>query len=266
MTSTEQASTTVALEWPTPEIATLTLDRPKAGNSLSVQLVGDLRRAVRELTYGNRPKAVVVSGRGRFFCAGADLKEQDRPSSWLDDVRQAFDELAALPALVIAAINGACMGGGLELALACDVRMAARSSRLGLPEIRFGALPAAGGPQRLARVVGAGRAKLLICTGRHLTADEAAALGVVDEVVDDDDLHAAALGVASEVANHAGYAIAAAKVAVDAGQDAGLAEALRLEYRLIDTMAGPEERAAEVRRAMERSDTYGRIFGSEKER
>lgn len=246
-------------------VVTLTLDRPDAGNSLSSRLVDDLGAAVRRLTYDDRPKAVVVTGSGRFFCAGADLKERERPASWLDDVRRAFDDLAALPALVIAAINGACMGGGLELALACDMRIAARSAKLGLPEIRFGALPGAGGPARLARVVGPGRAKMLICTGRHLSADEAERLGVVDLVVDDDSVLEAATSVAAEAAQHASYAIGAAKLAVDGGLNAGLAEALRLEYRIIDTMATPDERAEEVRRAMERSATYGRIFGSEKE-
>lgn len=263
--SDSPGATTVRLDHTSDGIATLTLDRPDAGNSLSTGLVADLASAVRSLTYELRPKAVVVTGSGRFFCAGADLKERDRPASWLDDVRAAFDDLAAVPALVIAAINGACMGGGLELALACDVRIAARSARLGLPEIRFGALPAAGGPQRLARVIGPGRTKLLVCTGRHLSAEEAEAMGVVDLVVDDADLLSSAGAIAAEAAVHAGYAIAAAKAAVDGGFDAGLAEALRLEYRIIDTMATPEERAEEVRRAMERSATYGRIFTADKE-
>lgn len=252
---------TVQLAWPDEEVALLTLDRPDAGNALSTQLARDLAAAVDEV--GRRPaaKALVVTGAGRMFCAGADLKETPKPPGWLDLLRRTLDDLAALPVPTIAAINGACMGGGTELALACDLRVIAAGAKIGLPEISFGALPAAGGPQRLARLVGPARAKWLVMSAARLTAEEAAAIGLVDRVAPDGEAGAQGLAVARELAVHAGYALRTAKAAIDRGAGLRLEDALDVEYRLIDTMATPEERAAEVQKAMTRSATYGRIFG-----
>jgi enoyl-CoA hydratase/carnithine racemase len=252
---------TVQLAWPEDEVALLTLDRPDAGNALSTQLARDIAGAVAEVRARPVAKALVITGAGRMFCAGADLKETPKPPGWLDLLRRTFDEVADLPVPTIAAINGACMGGGTELALACDIRIIAMWARIGLPEITFGALPAAGGPQRLARLVGPSRAKWLVMSGARLSAEEAAGIGLVDRVVHDGEAMAQGLTMARELATHAGYALRTAKAAIDRGAALPLADALEAEYRLIDTMATPEERAAEMQKAMGRSATYNRIFG-----
>ncbi|MGD9932315.1 MAG: enoyl-CoA hydratase/isomerase family protein [Dehalococcoidia bacterium] len=250
---------TVDLDWPTSEIARITLNRPDAGNSLSSQLVTDLTASLRTVRFEPGCKVLLITGAGRFFCAGADLKEKDRPSSWIWDLRRAFDLIEELPVPVVALINGSCMGGGTELALACDFRIALRSVSLGLPEIQFGALPAAGGPQRLLRLVGPARAKLLIMSGEHIPASRAMEIGLLEECVDG-DLEAAGMDFAARLALRAGYAVRATKFLINRGINMPLSDALALDYQVMDTMASPEERRAEMEKAAARSKTYAKIF------
>lgn len=254
---------TVVLEWVTGEIAKLTLNRPDAGNSLNTRLASDLIRAIEVVRYEPKAKVLIVTGSGRFFCAGADLKERERPASWIWDVRRAFDLLEELPVPVIAAVNGACRGGGTELALACDFRFVARSVAVGLPEIQFGALPAAGGPQRLLRLVGPSWAKYLVMLGEPVSADEAVRLGLANEVVADADLDRRVMEVAEQLAQRAGYALRAAKFLVNRGVNVPLSDALSMDYVVMERMASPDERAAEVQKAAARSQTYARIFKEE---
>ncbi len=257
------AGATVTLEWESEAVARLTLDRPDAANSINAVLAADLYAAAREVRFSGRAKAAIVTGRGRFFCAGADLKEHDKAPGWIWDLRRAIDELEAMELPVVAAINGPAMGGGAEIALACDIRLAARSIRIGLPEIKFGALPGAGGPQRLVRLVGPGWAKRLVMTGEALSAEAAAAIGLVEEVVDDDDLQGRASELAATLAAHARYALSAAKFAIDRGAGLPLQEGLALGYRLIDEMGSEEEFYSEVEKAIARDPTYARIFRPE---
>lgn len=256
---------TVSLEWECPEVALITLNRPDAGNSLSSQLVSDLHQAADCVRFTESAKVLVITGAGRFFCAGADLKEQDRPRSWIWRARAAIDHLPEMEQIVIAAMNGPAMGGGTELALACDLRVATRSAQIGLPEIKFGALPGAGGPQRLARLVGPARAKYLVCSGRALSVEQAQTMGIVDEIADDGEATARAVELAQELAEHAAYALRTAKSVIDRGLDVPLPAALRAEYEAIDGMATPEQFNAEVQKAMARSNTYAKIFASSKE-
>lgn len=262
MTASSQYET-VVLEWQTPEIAWITLDRPDAGNSLSTALVRDLIAAVDEVRFAPEAKVLVITGGGRFFCAGADLKERDKPASWIWDVRRAFDLIADLPVPVIAAINGACMGGGTELALACDFRIAAESVQIGLPEIKFGALPAAGGPQRLLRVVGPTQAKLLIMTGEPVAAQQALDIGLVIEVTEDGSLRGRAENLAAQLAERAGYALRTTKFVINRGENVPLSDGLLIDYESMERMATSAERAAEVRKARERSATYASIFSGD---
>jgi enoyl-CoA hydratase/carnithine racemase len=251
---------TVDLTWHGESVGVLTLRRPDAGNAISTQLATDVLAAMELVAGRPEAKVLVVTGAGRMFCAGADLREAKGPG-WIGLVRRAVTSFAEVEVPVIAAINGACMGGGTEIALACDLRVAAQGVRIGLPEIAFGALPAAGGPQRLARLVGPSRAKWLIMSAARLEAGEAAAIGLVDRAAGEGRALEEALAMADQLAVHAGYALRTAKAVIDRGADMVLPEALTMEYRSIDTMATAEERAAEVQRAMERSTTYGRIFG-----
>lgn len=251
---------TVELDWPAPEIGRLTLNRPEAGNSLSSQLVADLIDGINAVRFEPACKVLLVTGAGRFFCAGADLKERDKPASWIWDVRRAFDLLEALPMPVVALINGACMGGGTELALACDFRIAATSVSVGLPEIQFGALPAAGGPQRMLRLIGPARTKYLVMTGEAIPASRAVEFGLVDECSDTEDLSARGLEFAERLAIRAGYALRATKFLVNRGINMPLSDALALDYEVMDKMATSEERLTEMQRAAARSKTYAKIF------
>ncbi|MGK2965985.1 MAG: enoyl-CoA hydratase/isomerase family protein [Tepidiformaceae bacterium] len=252
---------TVLLAWHTPEIGVMTLNRPEAGNSFSAGLRRDVAAVAREVRGRDGMKALVITGAGRLFCAGMDLKEQNRGSGAIWDLREALDLIEELPFPVIAAINGASMGGGTELALVCDFRVMARSAKLGLPEIKFGTLPAAGGPQRLLRTVGIPNAKWLVMSGESIDAAEAYRIGLVDEVAEDGEALHAALVRAEKLAERAAYALRAAKLAINRGASGSQADGLMFEYELITKMATPEESAAERRKAAERDATYGKIFG-----
>jgi enoyl-CoA hydratase/carnithine racemase len=201
-------------------------------NALSWQLLDELAGVVERL--GNDPdlKAVVVTGSERVFAAGAEISELLEGGPLLGNFRQTFDGLAALPRPVIAAISGYALGGGLELALACDLRVASETARLGLPEIKLGVFPAAGGTQRLTRLVGPARTKELIWSGRHLRPDEALAIGLVDRVVPAGAHLDAALEWAGELARGAVVAMGLSKQAVDGGLDLSLADGLDLEADL----------------------------------
>jgi enoyl-CoA hydratase/carnithine racemase len=214
-------------------VAVVTLNNPKV-NALSQELLAELRDAAAELT-ATPPGAVVVTGGERIFAAGADIGQFGGPAE-ADTIGHGFhtalDAIAAIPRFVIAAVSGYALGGGCELALACDYRIAGERAVFGQPEILLGIIPGGGGTQRLARAVGASRAKELMITGRQVKADEALRIGLADEVVPGDELHARALELASQVAAGALQAQAFTKQAVDQGLGMPLADGLALERRL----------------------------------
>jgi enoyl-CoA hydratase/carnithine racemase len=214
-------------------VALVTLDNPKV-NALSRELLRQLEAAAGDLT-GNPPGAVVVTGGDRIFAAGADIAEFGGPDEAREvggGFRRALDAVAAIPRCVIAAISGFALGGGCELALACDLRIASERAKLGQPEILLGIIPGGGGTQRLARLVGPAKAKEMVLTGRQVAADEALRIGLVDEVVAPDELHARALGLAAELARGAVVAQGLAKRAVDQGLGGSLDAGLALEQDL----------------------------------
>jgi enoyl-CoA hydratase len=227
------ADTFVTVDRRSDGVALIRLDRPKA-NALSMAVLEQLEAAVRDLS-ANPPGAVVVWGGERIFAAGADIAEfggPDRAADFGRQFRAAFDGLAALPRATIAAVNGFALGGGCELALACDLRVIADNAKFGQPEILLGIIPGAGGTQRLARLVGPARAKDLIFTGRQVDADEAMRIGVADRVVPAGDVLDTALALASDLAAGAVLAQGLAKRAIDEGFDGTLAEGLDLEAEL----------------------------------
>jgi enoyl-CoA hydratase/carnithine racemase len=211
-------------------VAVLRLDRPPM-NAMSAELLDQLAGAARALTGDPSVRAVVVSGAERAFAAGADIDELERrdPGDVARSFRAAFDAVAAIPRPVIAAVRGVALGGGLELALACDLRVAAESARLGQPEIQLGILPGAGATQRLARLVGPARAKDLIWSGRHLRGAEALAIGLVDRVEPADAVESVAFEWAEALGAGATAAMALAKRAIDRGLDGSLSAGLDLE-------------------------------------
>jgi methylglutaconyl-CoA hydratase len=230
------------------ETAWITLNRPQAMNALSQGLVTALRAAVQGLRRETWVRAVVLTGAGdRAFCAGADLKERrtmtsDETRAFLVELGATLEELAGFPAPVIAAMNGVAFGGGLELALACDLRLAAEGAEMGLVEVRLGIIPGAGGTQRLARLAGVAVAKELILTGRRITAQRAAELGVVTRVVPAAELASAALRLAAEIAECAPLAVAAAKRAIDQGATLPMGEALAVERARYEAVLGSDDR------------------------
>jgi len=226
-------ATLVHLERRDDGVAVVRLDNPK-GNALSTALLGQLEAVARRLT-DDPPGAVVVTGGDRIFAAGADIGEFDGPEEGRAvgaAFLRALDAVAAIPRCVIAAVSGYALGGGCELALACDLRIASERARFGLPEILLGIIPGGGGTQRLARLVGPAKAKQLILTGRQVDAAEALAMGLVDEVVPPEQLHDRALALAAELASGAVVAQGLAKRAIDEGLQGSLADGLALEQRL----------------------------------
>jgi enoyl-CoA hydratase/carnithine racemase len=233
-------------------------------NSLSTTLLGQLHDIVTVLE-SDLPGAVVVTGGERAFAAGADISEFAGPAEAERigaTFRQAFDALAGLPRVTIAAIAGYALGGGCELALACDLRVAADNARLGQPEILLGIIPGGGGTQRLARLVGPARAKDLILTGRQVGADEALAMGLVDRVVPADELAAAALGLATEMASGAVVAHGLAKRAIDRGLDITLDGGLTLEQQLFVEVFGTDDSRIGVQSFREQGPGKARFTGS----
>jgi enoyl-CoA hydratase/carnithine racemase len=223
-------------------VAVITLDNPKV-NALSQALLGQLEAAATDLTV-DPPGAVVVTGGDRLFAAGADISEFGGP----DEARlvggsfvRAFDALAAIPRCVIAAVSGFALGGGCELALACDVRIAGERAKFGQPEILLGIIPGGGGTQRLARLVGASRAKEMILTGRQVGAEEALRIGLVNEVVPNEQLHERALALAAELAAGAVVAQGLAKRAIDEGFDGPLSAGIELEQQLFAEVFATED-------------------------
>ena len=212
-------------------VATLRLNRPPM-NALSQALLAEIGGAAQLFADDDAVKAVVVLGGEKAFAAGADITEfGDRAAARQMGraLRDAFDRLAAIPRPVIAALNGFALGGGLELAMCCDLRIASEKARVGQPEILLGIIPGAGGTQRLPRLVGPARAKELIWSGRQVRADEALAIGLVDRVAPADELEDQALAWAGELASGAVVAMGLAKQAIDGGLDGSLARGLDLE-------------------------------------
>ncbi|MFO7589442.1 MAG: enoyl-CoA hydratase-related protein [Acidimicrobiia bacterium] len=230
-------------------IAVLRLDRPPL-NPLSRALLADLTGAARRVTADDAVRAVVVCGSPKALAAGADIEEFGDPAaarSVTTAFRDALDAVAGITVPVIAAINGYALGGGLELALACDLRVAGDSARLGQPEILLGIIPGGGATQRLARLVGSARAKELIWSGRQVRADEALAIGLVDRVVPADDVETSAIEWAAGFATGPAVAIRLAKRAVDAGLDGPLAEGLDLESDLFVDVFESDDAAIGIR-------------------
>ena len=234
-------------------VATLRLNRPPL-NALSEELLRELAEAARELALDDGVKAVVVCGGEKAFAAGADIEQfgsGDDARRIEGSFRAAFDAVAAIPRPVIAAIRGFALGGGLELALACDLRVASESARLGQPEVLLGIIPGAGGTQRLPRLVGPARAKELIWSGRQVRADEALTIGLVERVVPAGDVEDNAVEWAQSFANGAVVAMGLAKRVIDAGLDGPLATGLDLEADAFVEVFGTDDARVGVRSFLE---------------
>jgi enoyl-CoA hydratase/carnithine racemase len=224
-------------------VVVLRLNNPPM-NALSTAALAALRDAARAVGADRTVKAVVVAGGEKAFAAGADISEfgdQDAARHIAGAFRDAFDAIAAISRPVIAAVRGYALGGGLELAMACDLRVASETARVGQPEILLGIIPGAGGTQRLARLVGPARAKELIWSGRQVRAEEAHAIGLVDRLAAPLEVEDAALHWAAELAKGAVAAMGLAKHAIDDGLGRPLAEGLDLERDAFVEVFGSED-------------------------
>ncbi|RKN40852.1 enoyl-CoA hydratase/isomerase family protein [Streptomyces hoynatensis] len=227
-------------------VGTLRLDRPPM-NALDIAVQDRLRELAGEATARADVRAVVIRGSERVFAAGADIKEMRAMdhAAMIERSRglqEAFTAVARIPKPVIAALTGYALGGGLELALCADLRIAAEDARFGQPEIQLGLIPGAGGTQRLPRLIGPSRAKDLIFTGRHVKADEALSMGLVDRVVPAAEVFAEARALAVRLAAGPATALRAAKEAVDAGLETDLDTGLTLERTWFAGLFATEDR------------------------
>ena len=211
-------------------VATITLDVPGKFNRVSMNARDELRGAFEELDRNDAVRFVVLTGAGETFTAGGDIPGFLQRSAW--DVSRLADNVAAPERCskpVLAALRGYCFGVGLELALACDFRIAADDLQLAFPEVTIGMIPGSGGTQRLARLVGLGRAKDIVMRGRRVAAEEALALGLVTEVVPVEELDRAVSGLVEELSRHSPLALAMAKRVLNQTYEGPLAQGLELE-------------------------------------
>jgi enoyl-CoA hydratase/carnithine racemase len=228
-------------------VGTIRIDRPKM-NALNVVVQEEIRAAAAEATERDDVRAVVLYGGERVFAAGADIKEMG-DMSYADMVKRsgalqsAFSAVARIPKPVVAAVTGYALGGGCELALCADYRIAADNATFGQPEILLGIIPGAGGTQRLTRLVGPSKAKDIIFTGRFVKAQEALEIGLADRLVPAADVYTEAVAWASKFSNAAAMAVRAAKEAVDRGVEVDLETGLEIERQQFAGLFATEDRA-----------------------
>jgi enoyl-CoA hydratase len=224
-------------------VSLLQLNRPQKKNALNTELRNEIEDAVEKIARDHSVRVVVLTGGEQFFCAGADIGEiQESPTAeaayrHARDFQLLFNRIEALPQPVLAAVAGFALGGGCELTLACDFRIASEGTKFGLPEIKIGAFPGGGGTQRLPRLIGAARAKELIFTGEPITAEEALSLGLVHKVVPGQLLMDEAKNFAARLASLPRLALQASKTLVNRSLEVDLASGLEMEARSFGALA-----------------------------
>jgi enoyl-CoA hydratase/carnithine racemase len=236
-------------------IGTIRLNRPPV-NALNEQVTAELAAAARAAEDSGEVRAVVIYGGERAFAGGADIGQMAETGSsaaaaWSGRLQAALSLVASIGKPVVAAITGYALGGGLELALAADFRVAGEKARLGQPEIQLGIIPGAGGTQRLPRLVGPAKAKDIVFTGRMVTAAEAHAIGLVDAVAPDDAVYATARDMVQRYAAGPALGLRAAKQAIDHGLDVDLATGLEIERMQFAALFGTEDQRAGMRSFLE---------------
>ena len=220
------------------------LNRPQALNALSERLIADLNHALATFEKDHEIGAVVITGSEKAFCAGADIKEVsgvDFVSAYRDDLVSHWDRVAACRKPLIAAVSGYALGGGCEIAMMCDIILAADTAKFGQPEITLGVIPGAGGTQRLTRMIGKAKAMELCLTGRLIGAEEAERIGLVSRIVPAAELVEEAVKVAEKIASFPLAAVMMTKEAVNRAEETTLAEGLRFERRLFHALFASED-------------------------
>jgi enoyl-CoA hydratase/carnithine racemase len=216
-------------------VATLTLNRPEVMNSFNFAMLHALRDQIESIRFKPETRVVIITAAGeKAFCAGADLKERatlppEKVKAYIFTIRNLFTSIEQLNKAVIAAVNGVALGGGTELALACDIRVASTNATMGLTETRLAIIPGAGGTQRLPRLVGRGKAKELIFTGQRIGAEEALSIGLVNQICDPKDLMDECKKMAAMICEAGPVAIEQAKYAINHGLETDLHTGLAIE-------------------------------------
>jgi enoyl-CoA hydratase/carnithine racemase len=246
-------------------VATLRIDRPKV-NALNFDVQDRIAAAAVEASERDDIAAVVITGGPKVFAAGADIKEMaalDHATMLRRSQRlvSSFAAVARIPKPTVAAVNGYALGGGCELALCADIRIAAEDATFGQPEVKLGVIPGLGGTQRLARLVGPSRAKEIIFTGRMVGAEEALAIGLVDQVLPAADVVDTATAWARQFVGGATLALRAAKEAIDLGSEADLATGLEIERQHFAALFGTEDQVIGMKSFMEQGPGKARFTG-----
>jgi len=240
------------------KIAILKLDRADKLNALNNKMIEEIVNALQELNADNNVRIIVISGEGKAFCAGGDLVEASemRKSAssynWIQNAQKIQITLEESPKIILCSINGAALGGGMELALACDIRIASSNAVFAVPEINVGLLPCGGGMSKLSNLIGLGRAKEMVLTGRKVSAEEALSIGLVSEVVDHDKLKHRTMELAQELANKPPLAVALAKETMNMNIGAHYKVGLKNEARAVGLLFGTEDRLEGLKAFMER--------------
>jgi len=240
--------TTLVADTPAPGVTRLRMSRPQEMNTLSLEFLDEFDRAI-DAALAARSRVLVVTGTDRAFCAGAHLKyfagkdrifteRFDTRDRYFERIARLFDKVEAIGIPVIAAVNGYAMGGGFELALACDFRILATTAKVGLPEVKLGATPGAGGVQKLARHIGRGKALEWIMLARHVDAAEADAAGLATKVVAPEALEAATLELARELMSLSPQALAQCKMSIHLSGDVDLRSARRFGVEALSALVG----------------------------
>ncbi len=238
-------------------IALITINRPEALNALNNQVLSELEALIQAIAADKEIYGVIITGTGRAFAAGADIAQMkdyrgEEARAYAGYAQKVFNSIEDLEKPVIAAVNGYALGGGCELSLSCDIRIASEKAVFGQPEVDLGVVPCFGGTQRLTRLIGTGLAKELIYTGRKVKADEALRMGIVNKVVSTDDLASEAMQMMQVIVGKAPKAVAYAKRAINAGTDLDLKNGLELEKDVAALSFATEDKMEGMRAFLEK--------------
>lgn len=250
----------ISYEKESNDIGILTINRPKVLNALNWDTLGELRVFLEEVLPKEDLKALIITGAGdKAFVAGADIaqmnemKERDF-QDYVDYAHRVYELIENEPCPSIAAINGYALGGGCELALACDIRIASEKARLGFPEVKLGIFPGWGGTQRITRILGLGKTKELVFTGEMINAEEALRIGLVERVVPQEEVHNEAKKLAGAIAKRGPIAVRMSKTAINAGSEMDLQKALLLEKTLVSLCFDSQDRVEGMKAFLEKRE------------
>jgi len=234
-------------------VATITFNRPDAMNALNNQTRAEFAAAIAEVATDNEIKVLILTGSGKAFVAGSDIKEFSQTTPYVaHNIHRLGEMVEKLEKPVIAAVNGFCLGGGNEIAMGCDIIIASEKAKFGQTEVNIGIIPGGGGTQRLPRLIGMCRAKELIYTGDIIGAEEAYRLGLVNRVVPVDQLMPVAKELAKKIATKSAAALKLAKTAINRGMQTNLESGLKYEYELYSLALSLEDRVEGVNAFLEK--------------